>query len=164
MSHFFLKITSDGHCSPRSAGACLLFYQGKNQTNNKQLSAIQTLHNIYKNNQLFKGTQSAKFYKLLLNKSKFYTNEVNTAANPGSLMNWRVAKELKLVKNIPVAVSRNKYIRHNDGTLTVHNNRYKNKVLFLHSGSTKSGHWNIALPITQENLNLQLALKLMSSV
>jgi hypothetical protein len=160
MSHYFLKITSDGHCSPRSAGACLLFYQGKNQTNNKQLSAIQFLHSIgYEDEQLFKGSQKSKLAKLLNNKRKFYTNEVNTAANPDSLMNWRIAKALKLVKNTPVALNRNQYTLHRDGSVTV-DNIYKNKVLFLHSGSTKSGHWNIALPKTQEYLNRKLALEL----
>lgn len=160
MSHYFIKITGDGHCSPRSAGACLLFYQDKNQTNNKQLSAIQMLHNIgYDDNQLFKGSQKSKLAKLLSNKNQFYTNEVNTAANPGSMMNWRIAKALNLVKNTPVALSRNAYTLHRDGSVTV-NNKYKNKVLFLHSGSTRSGHWNIALPITQEHLNRKLAFEL----
>lgn len=149
-THRLVSIARNGHCSPRSAGACVLHYQGKSAGNgNQQLIVIRSLLNNYPG--LFISNTRNQLSRLMMNPSLYTNKSVYKAANPASVIDWRKANEkYGLINQIPVALNSSQYSR-NRNAITIHNKKHKNKFLFIHSGHHQSGHWNIAIPITERS-------------
>merc|ERR1712050_106196 len=101
-THRLVSIARNGHCSPRSAAACLLHSQGRAAENgDEQLNVIRSLLTNYKAYPGLIMLNTKNQLIRLMNEPSLYTNKkVYKAANPAVVIDWRKARDYGLVNQI----------------------------------------------------------------